>query len=189
MSNKVAKTSTTPIVVKAPEREMTLVDYMPIIYMLGTPIVLAGIYFVVVNPILKRLGIKDSAEDKEYQKIQDDVSAGSFWSPTYYKQNGGATISSSYADVYAQRLYCSMFSGYWKGCGTQGFLGIGGGWGTDESAIGSVFQQLGSKGNISLVAERYAQVYNSDLYNDLDSELNTEDFAEYVSNKISKYPS
>jgi hypothetical protein len=189
MSNKVAKTSNNPIVIKAPEREMTIMDYMPIIYMLGTPIVLAGVYFVVVNPILKRLGIKDSAEDKAYEKINEDVSAGAFWSPTYYKQNGGATISSSYADVYAQRLYCSMFSGYWSGCGTQGFLGIGGGWGTDESAIAGVFEALGSKGNISLVAERYNEVYDSNLQADLESELDEQEFGRYVSNKISKYPS
>ena len=188
MSNQLVKTSNTPTTINV-EREMTIADYMPLFYLIGTPLLLGGVYLVVVNPLLKRFGLKDSAQDKELDKVNDLVEAQAFWSPSWYKINGGNTISKSYANAYAKQLYCAMFSGYWKGCG-NGFLGIGGGWGTDESAIGSVFNALGTKGNISLVSERYSQVYDSDLFTDLKSELDEgTEFADYVSKKISQYPS
>ena len=167
-----SKNTPAPAPQNSGEREMTLVDYMPLVYLLGTPILLGGVYFIMVKPILERLGLKDSAEDKELQKVADDVKSQNYWSPTYYKLYGGDTISNSYADMYAERLEEAVD-----------------GWGTDESAIAGVFNALGSKGNVSLVAERYNMLFNDDLLGDLEGDLSDEDFATYVGNPISKYPS
>ena len=167
----------------------TLVQILPALY-IGMYIVggVAG-YFLVVKPLLEKLGIKKDKEDKAHDQMQEITLSQGFWSPYWYKTNGGATISDSLASAYAQNLYCSMFSGYYIGCGTQGFLGIGGGWGTDEGAIGSVFASIGSKGNLSKVVEAYQNDFNSDLKSDLDDELSTKDFNTYVTSKISEYPS
>jgi hypothetical protein len=157
-------------------RETTIADLMPLIMLLGVPIMIGGAYLVLINPLLKKIGLKDSAEDKLIKGLNEDVEAQGFWSPTWYKLNGGNTLVGAYADGYADQLYQAMRGGIT-------------GWGTDESSIGAVFTQLGTKGNISRVAESYAQLHQSELLYDLKNELNDEEFALGVANPITKFPS
>ena len=62
------------------------------------------------------------------------------------------------------------------------------GWGTDEAKILGVFGSLGSKGNISKVAEAYNIRHNADLLAHLEDELDTEDLLG-IAQKISVYSS
>jgi len=150
----------------------TIASLMPIIWLLGTPIMLGASYLLIINPLLKRFGIKDSAEDKEISKVNDDVRSAPYWNPSWYKINGGDTLSDSYARMYAEKLYEAID-----------------GWGTNESEIGGVFANLNTKGNISLVSEIYSNIYGRDLLNDLWEDLDDTEFTQYVGSKIASYPS
>jgi hypothetical protein len=164
----------------------TLVQILPALY-IGMYVVggLAS-YFLVVKPLLEKLGIKKDKEDKANDEMMDITLNQGFWSPYWYKQNGGATISDDLAGAYAHSLYCAMFSGFYENCGNTW---IGGGWGTAEGEIGSTFAQIGSKGNVSKVVEAYYEMFQDDLKSDLRSELNSTDFNVSVTEKISQYPS
>jgi hypothetical protein len=144
-------------------------------YIIGIPIVVGGVYFLVARPIMKKLNILEDKEDKEMDKINDNVKSQPFWTPNFYKKFGGDTISSTEAVNFANTLYRA----------TRGGIT---GWGTDEEAIFGVFNSLGSKGNISKVVEAYQIKHNSDLYTTLVDELDNEDMFE-IAQKISLYAS
>jgi hypothetical protein len=40
-------------------------NLIPLVYLLGTPIMMGTAYLLFINPLLKKLGIKDSKEDKD----------------------------------------------------------------------------------------------------------------------------
>jgi len=147
---------------------------------LALPVVLGlGIYFGVYRPILQKMNVLKTKDDKETEKLVDDVKSQPFWTPNYYKQQGGHTISMMDATNYARTLDKAMHG--W-------FNGNVFGYGTDEDAIYGVFNALGTKGNISMVVEAYMSMYNVDLYADLASELSDTDMLE-VAQKISLYGS
>ena len=62
------------------------------------------------------------------------------------------------------------------------------GFGTDEACVAGVFNLLGSKGNISMVSEQYSLLYNKDLYNDMESEMDATEILQ-ITQKISQYAS
>jgi hypothetical protein len=166
--------------------QTTLVQVLPALY-IGMYVVggLAS-YFLVIKPLLEKLGIKKDKVDKANDEMMDITLNQAFWSPYWYKQNGGATISDDLAEAYAHHLYCAMFNGFYENCGNTW---IGGGWGTAEGEIGSTFAQIGSKGNLSKVVEAYFDKFQDDLKVDLQDELNSTDFNKSVTEKISQYPS
>jgi hypothetical protein len=149
-------------------------NWLPVIYLLGTPIMMGIGYLVIINPLLKKLGLKQDAEDKELEKLREEVMASPIWTPQFYQNNGGNSLTFSMAQTYAERLYDAMEGG-WTG------------WGTDENEIAGVFNDLGSTGNVSIVSEAYQDMYGGSLINVLTSELNDKDFSEYVVAPISHY--
>lgn len=151
------------------------------LYIIGVPIVVGGVYFLVARPLMKKLNILQDKEDKELSKINDLMKKQPFWNGSWYKTNGGATLSDQDASMFAQKLIKAMGS-------TSGWYNPYS-WGTDEEVIYGVFRSLGSKGNISKVVEAYAIKSNfRDLYTDLESELDNEDLSQ-VAQKISVYGS
>jgi hypothetical protein len=145
------------------------------LYIIGIPMVIGGAYFLVYRPILKKLNVIKTKEDEAAEQVWNKIRLQPFWTANFYKGYGGDTITSQEAINYADTLYSAM-----KG----GFFGMG----TDESAIFGVFGALGSKGNISKVAEAYNIKYKADLLNHIEEELDTDDLIE-VGTKISVYSS
>ena len=149
-------------------------SWLPVIYLLGTPIMLGLGYLFVINPLLKKLGLKPDFKDKEYEKLMQEVIGSPIWTPQFYQNEGGNSFNYQIAQTYAERLYDATQGGYT-------------GWGTDESSIAGVFNDLGSTGNVSIVSEAYQDMYGSSLISVLEGELNAEDFAQYVVAPISQY--
>lgn len=143
-------------------------------YIIGVPMVLGASYFLVMRPILKKFKILKTKEDVAGEETWNLIRKQPFWTNNYYKTYGGDTINSNESSDYARILNKAMKGGL--------------GWGTDESAIFGVFSSLGSKGNISKVAEAYNISYKADLLNHLEEELDTDDLLE-VATKISIYSS
>ena len=129
-------------------------------------------YFGIYRPIMKKLGIIEGADGKALTKVVDQMKGAGFWSPSWYKQNGGDTITDEEASIFAEKINDSF-----------------GVFNDDEEQIYGVFATLGSKGNISKVAEAYSIKYNfRDLYTDLEDYLNTDELAN-IAQKISLYGS
>ena len=148
-------------------------------YIIGIPVVLGGMYFLVYKPVLQKLNIFKTKEDEAGEETWNNIRKQPFWTNNYYKTYGGDTITSVESSEYAKNLYEAM-----KGGGVWYDLGAG----TDEEGIFGVFSSLGSKGNISKVAEAYNIRYKADLLNHLEDELDTDDKLE-VATKISMYSS
>lgn len=132
---------------------------------LGLPIA----YFGVVRPILKKVGIIDTAESKQEDKIIDKLKKGKFWNPSWYQSHGGVTITDRVADQWAKKIKDSF-----------------GTWNDNEEQIYSVFSQLRSKGNVSKVAEAYYRLYSTDLITELDDRMGDDELME-IAIKITNY--
>lgn len=147
--------------------------------LIGVPIVVGGLYFLIAKPLMKRFGALTDAA-KMADKMNDKVKSQPFWSGAYYKsgQGRGATLQPFQAAQFATRLYNCMHE-FWS-------LSTPFGLGTDESCITGVFNILGSKGNISIVSEQYALMFNKELYADLESEMEPEELFS-ITQKISQY--
>ncbi len=149
------------------------------LYIVGIPLALGVGYFLLYRPLAKKLNIIKTKDDELAEKTWNQIRLQPFWTSNYYKSYGGDTITSQEAVDYANRLYNAMKTDTW----TKPF-----GLGTDEDAIFGVFGALGSKGNISKVAEAYNIVNQADLLTHLESELNSEELIE-IGTKISVYAS
>ena len=146
-------------------------------YLIGVPLLIGGVYFIVIKPMMIKIGAQTDAA-KAADKMNDKVKSQPYWSGAYYKSFGGHTLQQYQAAQFATRLNNCMHE--WWSWETP--LG----WGTDESCVAGVFNLLGSKGNISMVSEQYALMFNKELYADMESEMEPEDlFA--VTQKISQY--
>ena len=144
-------------------------------YIIGVPIAIGAAYFLLYRPIAKKLNIVKTKEDEVAEQTWNQIRLQPFWTANYYKSYGGDTITAQEAADYAGTIYEAI---------NGGFFGMG----TDEDAIYSVFSILGSKGNISKVAEAYNIRYKKDLLNDMEGDLNSEELIE-VGTKISVYSS
>ena len=140
------------------------------LYVIGIPVLVGVAYFGIVRPILKETGLIKTPESKEMDKVNDTLWGGKYWSPTWYKTNGGVSLSPQQAKEYAEEI----------GDGVNYF------WGTDEEKIYGVFERLGSKGNISKVAESYNTIYGESLSERLKSELNDEEQL-VIAEKITRF--
>lgn len=140
------------------------------IYIIGIPVLVGVAYFGVIRPILKKTGVIDTPESKEMDLVNDKLWVGGYWNPKWYVNNGGANIDDNMAKRYAETVYDAIW-----------------GWGTDEEAIYGVFERLGSKGNISKVAEAYGRLYsNSSLVEGIKGDLGDEE-ALTLASKIANY--
>lgn len=108
----------------------------------------AGIYLLVVRPILTKVGIVKSAEDRlldQQTSLPNNINP---FSPAFYRTGGAGTkiLTSSAADRFAADIYDAM--GYFT---------------DDEAKIYSVFRQLRYQSQVSFLAEKFANKYSIDM--------------------------
>ena len=123
-----------------------------IIFRLGIAI---GVYLLVIKPILQRVGIEKTPEqsEKEQTALKAQIDPQSAFSPTFYKTVKNAPLLKvAYAKQLAKILNDSV----------SGSL-----LGDDVGAIYKVFRGLKYKTQVSWLSKVYADVYNSELINDL----------------------
>ena len=117
--------------------------------------VIVGAYFLILKPILEKLGIKNTPEEDEAEKRgqQAQISPESAFSPTFYKTVKGAPlIKMAQAQQLASILNKSV----------SGSL-----LGDDIGAIYNVFRRLQYKTQVSWLAKVYGDIYKRELINDL----------------------
>jgi len=120
-------------------------------------IVLLG-YFLIVRPILMKIGIVESKEDKQRDKTAKTLgtSITSPFSPSYYKNKpGAALLTRSSADKMAKELNNAI--GFWY---------------DDENAVYGVLRQLKAKTQLSYLSDVFFQNYKMDLYQLFQRNLN-----------------
>jgi hypothetical protein len=146
------------------------------LYVIGIPVVLGASYFGVIRPVMKKLGVIKSEEDKTFEKVNDLVEKQPFWSRSYYLtiNNGKKPLTNTQAKFFSDELYNATRGG-WTG------------WGTDEEKIAGAIRNIGSKAGISQVAEKFWNTRQSDLLGVLTDELDDNYFATYVTQPISTY--
>jgi hypothetical protein len=106
---------------------------------------IAVVYFGLLNPLLKYLGIKDSEETK---LLDNEASAtGSPWNPNFYKSVPNAIIlKRAYAENLAQTIYNSF--GYFND--------------NEEQATGAI-KSLMFKTQVSFLSQVFYELYKQDL--------------------------
>lgn len=125
-------------------------------------VALSIVYFGILNPLLKWIGIKDDDIDKTAQKLLDIARTQEMWKPTYYNgrenqisfQNKGT--ESSYI---AKNIYNS-FS--WTG--------------DNETKINSMLGLIKTKADLSYVVWQYNNKYKKDLLTELFDRLSSQEF-------------
>lgn len=113
---------------------------------------LAILYFGVIRPILKKLGIQQTQEEKEAAqaiiKQENTPNNENPFSSIYWKNVRGAQlIDVASTDRLNRRIYNAM--GYFS---------------DDESAVYSVFTQLKYKTQVSWLADNFQRLYKIDLF-------------------------
>jgi hypothetical protein len=116
---------------------------------------LAILYFGVIRPILKKLGIQQTVEEAEatkaVQKIENTPNINNPFSPVYWKKFVGLKVqlfNKDTTDRFVDRIYNAM-----------GFFS------DDESAIFSVFSQMKYKTQVSWISDHFNRRYKIDLFN------------------------
>lgn len=146
-----------------PAAPRSVVDQTKVIsYLIGGAI----LYFGIVRPILKRTGIIQSQEDvANEKKIQDNRAADNSnpWNPNYYK---GKTSDPSWlpwktATTLAAQIYDSKAIWYKL-------------WTDNENQAIAAFNGLTTKKQLSLLSNAFQKLYKRDLYNYLESFMNTD---------------
>lgn len=103
------------------------------------------LYFGVISPLLKKLGILKSEEAKELDNASADP--GSFWNPDFWQKITNANILTiSTADNIIDTI-ANAFSI----------------WNDDENVIYGQFRRLTHKAQVSFLAYRFLQRYNADF--------------------------
>lgn len=116
---------------------------------------LAILYFGVIRPILKKLGIQQTVEEAEatkaVQKIENTPNISNPFSPVYWKKFAGQKVhlfNNDTTNRFVKRLYDAM--GYFT---------------DDESAVFSVFSQMKYKTQVSWISDNFNRTYKIDLFN------------------------
>jgi len=103
------------------------------------------VYFGVLNPLLKALGLKDSAETEQLNKEAETPL--SVWSATLWQNTPGAVLIRQVdTNAYCKTIYDSF--GAFNDC--------------EECAI-AVFKGLKYKTQVSWLAYQFAEIYGQDL--------------------------
>jgi hypothetical protein len=110
-------------------------------------VVLLG-YLLIVRPILQKIGIVKTSEDKKREEETKTLgtSVSSPFSPTYYKQQSKAVILDN-ADTLAKQIH-----------GAIGYIY------DDENSVYGALRQLTTKTQLSFLADTFTKKYSEDLY-------------------------
>lgn len=109
-----------------------------------TVIVVGASYFLLVKPILEKIGVLKSASEKQNQAAITEQSA---YNPAYYKQRGNVTITRAYAESAAQQIKNAFHILY-----------------DDFNTIIGVFKTLKNKSDVSYLSDVFLNNYGYDLY-------------------------
>jgi len=140
---------------------------------IGVPLLVGFAYFGVVRPILRKLNIVDTKEEKKGLKSLLKISTKQVLSPQFYIENKNkVTISSSIANTLATQVY----EGKYGGCG--GFC-------DDETKGVGAITSAGSKVNISYIAYQFNILYGASMESYLETYLEPENWIT-IENYISK---
>ena len=139
-------------------------------------------YFGLIRPILKKVGIVNSANDQLVNNYSNIANAANPFSPIFWKQGGAGTslIKVAATEALAARIYDAM--GYFT---------------DDEAAVYSVFRTLKTQSQVSWLADIFQKKYGSDLFTFLqkgkgilpEAGLNSDEIAVIINlvNKLPKY--
>lgn len=108
----------------------------------------AGVYLLIVRPLLQKIGIVKTEEEKLVEQQNELPNNVNPFSPVFYKTGGAGTkiLRISAADNYARTIYDAM------GMITD-----------DEAAVFGIFRQLKTQSQVSFLSERFSQKYNVGL--------------------------
>lgn len=108
------------------------------------------LYLLVLKPIMQKVGIIQSPEDKalENQTVGNSADPNSPFSPTYYKQVAGAVLVTK---AKAEELASQIFEADDM-------------WNDDETEVFAALRQLSHKTQVSWVADNFNRLYKADLY-------------------------
>jgi len=105
----------------------------------------AVLYFGLLNPVLKALGIKDSGNTTALNSVASNPY--SFWSPNFYKlQSGAVILTRASAESIAQKIRDSF------------------GWLSDNAdSVKAAFKSLTYQTQVSYLSDVFSQLYGEDL--------------------------
>lgn len=105
----------------------------------------ALVYFGVLNPLLKFLGVKDSQDTVSLDN--ESVNPVSYWSPLLWKQTPGAIILTTAA---VEKMVTDIYNafGLFNDC---------------EECVTAVFKQLKFKTQVSYLSDYFYKKYGQDL--------------------------
>jgi len=123
-----------------------------ILFRLGIAI---GVYFLVIKPILQKVGIEKTPEqsEQEQQAQKAQVDPSSAFSPTFYK-----TVKAAHL---LKRVYAEQLARILNKAVSGSLLG------DDVGAIYKVFRSLQYKTQVSWLSKVYGELFDSELINDL----------------------
>lgn len=134
-------------------------------YFIGIAVILYIVY-----KFMGKIGLISSKESKKEDKAAAELRSFPYFDPLYLKDKMKSYTKLPGADLYVVELRQAI-----KGAGT------------DEEKVYAVFGKLRSKENISELALRYMDKYNSDLHADLLGELSDSEMLTLM-NIINKLP-
>jgi hypothetical protein len=118
--------------------------------------IVVGTYFLVIKPIMEKLGLQKTQDQEKFEADQKSASTSlvSPFSPRYWKEAPvpKTIITTKEVTKMAQDLYSSL---------NRGYLG------DDFATILSVFRKLKFKTQVSYLAEFFNTKYKLDLYQTL----------------------
>jgi hypothetical protein len=130
-----------------------------------------GSYYFIIKPILEKLGLKETADEKEAaKKLEEQEKKLNIWGglPTMIKAAGkGKTLkvlTVAGADSYAKQIN-SAFSVF----------------GDDEDQINGVFRNLRYKTQVGSLVTAYFKLFKKDLLSDLKSRLSESELNSIIS--------
>ena len=109
--------------------------------------VLAGLYFGIIRPITNKVGLTKTKGERKGERDEEKLSKKQLLSPyLFQKYPELKSMTKGEADLLAYQIHKG--DGYWD----------------DEAlAVGSI-KQVGTKVNLSYLADRFQALYNSDLH-------------------------
>lgn len=112
---------------------------------------LAIAYYGIIKPLIEKLGLKDSKEEKTVKKFEELENKDNPFSPVFLRNlKTGSSVTLLKSDVkksLAKRIYDAM-----------GYLS------DDEAAVISVFRILKTQSQVSDLSTYFSSVYKTDLF-------------------------
>lgn len=129
----------------------------------------AGLYLGVFKPLLEALGLKDTKEEKDAERLKQQTEGAAYekdyWNPGYIAGRQAMLLTDASARALTKQL--------WDAAGI---------FNDDEEQIYAVFRSLKYRSQVAFLAFYFAKLYKKDLYTWLrDSVLNKEELATVLS--------